>query len=1016
MALKIIPSFAKGEVTPALFGRVDTAAYQVGMKIALNLVIHSTGGASNRPGTIFVGPAKFHDKDAILVPFKFKTTDQYELEIGDLYMRVIRNNAYVTDTPVAITAATAANPVVITAAGHGMSTGDETFIDVIVGMTELNNRRFKVTVLSGSTFSLQSQVTGVDIDGTGFTAYASGGTTAKIFELALPYVEADLRNLKFAQNDSTITITHPSYAPRDLTRTDHNAWTLDILTYAPEQPFPTGVTLTVVGVNNSIEYYYKVTAINEDDEEESLAGTNNASVTIISATQANPIVIGATGHGFVAGDEVEIDTVVGMTEINGRRFIVQNPNANDFELQGEDGTGYTAYASAGTATATFVKTAVGTTNPNNTIAWTAAAGAKRYAVYRRDNGVFGLIGETELTSYTEFNVDSAGSPVTLTPALTVSPPRSRNPFLFAGDFPTCSTFYEQRQGYGGTLNNPDTVEFSQTGRRLNMSRSEPNQADDAITAKLNSESVNDIRHMVAVRDLIILTGDTEFLMNSGADNGFSASTLRQKPQSSWSADHLAPVKAGTTIIFLDSSKSRIFGLDFAASSDGYQATELSELSSHMFKFATVVDWAYQVSPEPRLHCVLSDGTGVTLTYNQAQEVVAWTRWETDGWFRSAGALQRATSPSEDAIYFINERKIDGNQVRYVERLASRKFQDVRDCFFVDSGVSFDNPIAITGVTLADPVVITATAHGLADGDEVEMSDITWIADVDADGNKTQPDQLNTRRYRLAGTLTNTVQLANTDTPLAISAATQANPVVVTSTAHGRSDGDKISIFDAEGMTELNGVVYKVANKTDDTFELTDTSDVNIDGTAFGAYTVGGIALEMEDSTAFNAYVTGGNMRKTALTIFSLNHLEGKNVMILQDGSVVDDKVVTDGKVTLDRPGARVHVGLPYFADGQLLNFEEQRNTLQGVSKHIPEVTIRVEDTRGLFIGPDSGTMVELKQRDGEKMSDPTALKTGDLPVTIQSEWNSEGDLFFRQRFPLPMTILAIIPRYTPGAY
>ncbi len=72
------------------------------------------------------------------------------------------------------------------------------------------------------------------------------------------------------------------------------------------------------------------------------------SVIITGATQANPVVITATAHGYSNGDLVVIQDVVGMIEINNREFIVANQTANTFELQGIDGTSFDAYVSGGT--------------------------------------------------------------------------------------------------------------------------------------------------------------------------------------------------------------------------------------------------------------------------------------------------------------------------------------------------------------------------------------------------------------------------------------------------------------------------------------------------------------------------------------------------------------------------------------------------------------------------------------------------------------------------------------------
>lgn len=70
----------------------------------------------------------------------------------------------------AITAATQTNPVQITAAGHGRTTGDVALISSVAGMTQLNDRMFALTVVNANTLAL----TGTD--GTAFAAYTSGGT------------------------------------------------------------------------------------------------------------------------------------------------------------------------------------------------------------------------------------------------------------------------------------------------------------------------------------------------------------------------------------------------------------------------------------------------------------------------------------------------------------------------------------------------------------------------------------------------------------------------------------------------------------------------------------------------------------------------------------------------------------------------------------------------------------------------------------------------------------------------
>lgn len=77
-----------------------------------------------------------------------------------------------------ISGATAADPVVITATAHGFGSAGDVLrarITKVVGMSELNDELYQITIIDANSFSLQDPHTGEDVDGTNFTAYSSGG-------------------------------------------------------------------------------------------------------------------------------------------------------------------------------------------------------------------------------------------------------------------------------------------------------------------------------------------------------------------------------------------------------------------------------------------------------------------------------------------------------------------------------------------------------------------------------------------------------------------------------------------------------------------------------------------------------------------------------------------------------------------------------------------------------------------------------------------------------------------------
>lgn len=1040
----IIPSFGKGELAPALHGRVDTAAYQVSLATARNLIIHPYGGASNRPGTLYIGPVGDHTLASRLFRFQFRTTDQYVLVFQNLTMRVIRNDAFVTETAVNISSITKASPVEITTSGaHGLVAGEDFFVEGIVGMTELNGRFFTAgTVPTTTTVELTHQVTGGVIDGLGFTAYTSGGTTAEIFELATPYLTADLPNLKIVQSGDILTITHRTYAPRDLARTDHNAWTLTVNTYAPEQADPTGVAVAQQGASGAVTQRYKVTAIRneEDGFEESLPGLDSGSVTLSSATLANPVRCVVGTDVYVTGDEIEISAMDEMTALNGRRFFVTRIDATHIDLDDEDGTDTAVYPTAettgGVANATFVEltdavTQALTTSANfNQVTWTAASGAGRYGIYRRESGRYGLVAEVDapIVSFDDVteSIEVGNTAGIHAVDLTIGPPRARNPFLASGTFPGASGYYQQRQQYGGSTDNPDTTYHSQTGNRLNMSVSTPTQADDAITTKFDSVDFNEIRHFVPLTDLIVLTSSGPWRISAGDNSGFSADTLLQQPQSQWGASHQQPIVIGDTILFTEDGGVRVRGIGFSLEADKYIGPDLSQFADHLLgedgpSTPTISDWSYASIPESRLYIPISDGQLLTLTYDKTQAVVAWTHWDTDGSYEQTTALQRSISGVEDGIYFQTQRTIDftsgvSSTVRYIERQATRKFADVRDAFFVDCGLTLDTALAITGSSAAEPVVITATAHGFSNNDDVDIEGIVWDPTFDSSSNSIQPDQLNDRQFTIFNQATNTFELAESQSkPLA--GATIANPVVVTSSGHNFDDDEVVYISNVVGMTEINNLSFTVANGTDNTFELKD-----IDGSGYTAWSGGGDIKRVVDGTDFRAYVSGGNARQVVTSLTGLNHLEGESVEILADGSPVPEvlvadatasnptTVVVDGALTLKTGASRVHVGMKYVADWETLNIEETGvGTIQGTKQTVASVTVRFYKSRLPLVGPNRFNMNRMEQREDEAMGLATTLLSGDKRHTVKPEWNSNGRLFFRQDRPLPTTILAIIP-------
>jgi len=106
-------------------------------------------------------------------PFAKTTHNGQNCGVADLngLMYEISIGATCIAATMAITGASKADPCVITVANTAaLTTGDMIMITAVVGMTQLNDKLYKITVIDGTTFSLD------DINSGGYTDYGSAGT------------------------------------------------------------------------------------------------------------------------------------------------------------------------------------------------------------------------------------------------------------------------------------------------------------------------------------------------------------------------------------------------------------------------------------------------------------------------------------------------------------------------------------------------------------------------------------------------------------------------------------------------------------------------------------------------------------------------------------------------------------------------------------------------------------------------------------------------------------------------
>jgi hypothetical protein len=922
-------SFASGEITPSIYPRVDTTKYSAGLRSLKNQYVMRHGGTVTRAGTKHNQEVKDSEKRVRLIEFIFSLDQAYALEFGDKYIRIIKNDSYIYEDDLNITGITIAAVGVFTSAGHGLTVGEEVFIEGVLGMTEVNGRSYRVLgTPTANTFTLET-LDGTALNTSTFTAYTSGGTVAAVYEVVSPYVEPDLQQIHYVQSADVITLTHKYYPPYELARIDEAQWTLTQISFTPDISTPAGLALSTAAGTTS---YYTVTAIASETFEESLpatkvgtsttpssgtpvtvswtavtgateynvyreingvmgligiAGSNSfvdigydidpldtppedrdpfeleTAKVITGVTQAATGVVTSTAHGFLTGDLIYIDAIVGMTELNAEYYFVVRINANTFSLEDRygvtvDTSAFTAYTSGGTAQK-------------------------------------------------------------------------------AHNFPVSVTYYQQRRCFMQTINKPETFWASRTGLFTNFTTSSPIQDDDSITFTLAGRKVNKIKSAVDIGTLIILTESGPWNIKGNDAGTLVPSAINPVQTSFVGAADTMPITANRSIIHVQSRGSVVHDLiDVQGEKDG---SEISIYNAHLVDGFELVDMAYQQIPHSIAWFVRDDGVLLSLTYVKEQQIAGWARHDFDG-----GLVENVCCipvGNEDAIYLVIKRTIDGRTTRYIERMTTRFIDDIRDNIFMDSALTYDG---------RNTSAKTMTLSG----------GTTWLT-------------------------------SETLTLTASSATFKASDV-----------GNHVFLYDASGfLLRFNILAF--------------TSSTVVTGKPLATVPV--------------------TLRNTATAIWSLAvdqisglwHLEGEELSITGDGMVIGSPyneayntyTVANGSVTLDRPYAVIHAGLPFIWETETLDLDTANNeTMSDKKKFVSRVTVHLEKSRGGFFGikppaDDSvdplQNLTEMKIRDDEGYEDPVGLRTGTASVLMQANWNNNGRIFIRGVDPSPVSILAIVP-------
>lgn len=613
-----------------------------------------------------------------------------------------------------------------------------------------------------------------------------------------------------------------------------------------------------------------------------------------------------------------------------------------------------------------------------------------------------------------------------------------------GTFPSVVGYVQQRRTYASTKNNPDTYWMSQPGDFLNFDSRIPTLDSDAIVGAPWSVQVDGIQFMIPLLGgMIMLTGQAAYQVTGQGGSPtnpqpITPSSQQALPQA-FNGTHYAvrPVQIDYDIYYLQAKGSVIRNLSYNFWINVFTGVDITYLSSHLFSPFTIKTMSWCEEPYKLLWAVRSDGILLCLTNVKSQEVMAWTRHDTQGKFSGSTSV---IEPPVDALYVVTQRYFDDNEPFIIERMNDRLWADAEDVWCFDCGLAYPRPepqatLRVNSARgLGQPVDYADLEGGLGYGPNTTaaISDPTGTGctvTLVIDGSGTITD------VNFSGGTGYTNPVLEFDDPDNLFTEPASARVVLNNFVTCTLDAHLFTIGDEGSIIRCGGGIVELTSYI---------SATEIDGQVIAPILQ--VVYDTADEDRPLPFDPGQwTLTAPTTTVTGLWPLVGQEVVGVADGSPIDPQTVAiDGTITLAVGASAIQIGLAFRPQLQSLYLVDDGGvTQQGRRKNIGAVTVRVESSGGFETGtnqPDGAAQSPMRvsvpwvgmepaavdgfglgQRpygtaeiSGTAYVRPTPLYTGDVRVPTGGGFQKPGQVACQQMLPLPLQILAFVPEVDSG--
>lgn len=765
-------SFTGGEQSPAMFGRIDDqGGYQAGLAKCENFIVLPQGPVQNRAGFEFVRAAKYADKKCILIPFTFNTSQTMVIELGEKYARFHTEgatllgsdgNTYEVETPYLASdldeihyvqsadIITLVHPAYAPRELQRYGPADWRLkvidfgkpIDAPTGLSGTYACSAKddvVTEAMRSMYTIRYVVTAVKDTGVGTNIDESPQSSAVSVTGNL-FVDASKVTLTWNQVEGAQRYrVYKTYSGRygfigeveGTTFVDTNVGPDESIT-PPRyiDPFYQKQGITSVTVTNGGSGYgtkrsvLTISPVGKVIGHFVGGGTTTRTVNLnngaFNHTEDNGLPYPANGSRTFSFDGVIEGSGSGgkgrLTFTN-QKFTSGSwwyPFLTEVTLL-SPGSGYTDGArlhvsfSCGSKGAWceyyFPAVLNSATKPKVIVTDPTGYGAELEAQVNSEGVITGIRIISPGQGYTDPKIiidgsASGGSGATATASVGQ-----------AGDYPGAVTYFQQRRVFAGSYTRPQFVWMTRPGTENDMHNTLPAQDDNCIAVRAAVAETSRIRHLIPLTSLMLLTASSEIRTTTSNDDVITPTSIGFLPQTYYGAAPPQPLLVGRMAVFASERGGHIRSLGYSYQKGGFDSDDLSIRAAHLFENTDIVSLALSKTPYPIIWCVTSEGTLLGCTYLADQNVTGWHKHTTkDGAFEAVTVVAEG---NEDILYAVIRRTINGQTVRYIERMHERQYDKLENCFYVDAGAEYKGTETdkLSGLTYLEGEEVAILADG-----------------------------------------------------------------------------------------------------------------------------------------------------------------------------------------------------------------------------------------------------------------------------------------------------------------